>query len=215
MNRSLDDLVKENFIIFPPTIAESEDLDKNNCIFKSRNREIWTQNIVGIFKQGDDDLQIRSRFYSGATDYFLRYLLQKVSHYNVISTKASANQSENFYDLLIYLFPLYLENAMKKGIYKEYVKREYNDANIKGAIAIARHIKQNVPFVGKVAYNTREFSYDNKLTQLVRQRLTILSRNTVLFLKMRSRLRKIFVRLSKKRRLMLVWRAMLFFVKIV
>ncbi len=57
---------------------------------------------------------------------------------------------------------------MRKGIYKEYVKREYNNANIKGAIDVAKHIRSNVPFVGKVAYRTREFSYNNHLTQLIR-----------------------------------------------
>ncbi len=57
---------------------------------------------------------------------------------------------------------------MRKGIYKEYVKREYNNANIKGAVDVAKHIRSNVPFVGKVAYRTREFSYNNHLTQLIR-----------------------------------------------
>ncbi|MEX1474644.1 guanosine 5'-monophosphate oxidoreductase, partial [Enterococcus sp. C84] len=73
-----------------------------------------------------------------------------------------------YYDLLVFLFPYYLNEAMRKGIYKEYVKREYNNANIKGAVDVAKHIRSNVPFVGKVAYRTREFSYNNHLTQLIR-----------------------------------------------
>ena len=57
---------------------------------------------------------------------------------------------------------------MRKGVYKEYVKRQYNNTNISGTIDVARHVRSNIPFIGNVAYRTREFSYDNKLTQLVR-----------------------------------------------
>ncbi|GHU36984.1 3-isopropylmalate dehydrogenase [Bacilli bacterium] len=170
-NRNLENLAKENLIIFPPTIKESKDLKPDNYIFTSHNGQVWTRNIIGIIKKGDDELQITSRFHKTNQpneDYFLRYLLQKVLHYNVMKEQVSASQSNDYYDLLIYLFPLYLGNALKKGVYKEYVERTYNDANIKGPIQLARHIKQNVPFMGKVAYKAREFSYDNKVTQLVR-----------------------------------------------
>ncbi len=64
-------------------------------------------------------------------------------------------QKMTYYDLLVFLFPYYLNEAMRKGIYKEYVKREYNNANIKGAVDVGKHIRSNVPFVGKVAYRTR------------------------------------------------------------
>ena len=57
---------------------------------------------------------------------------------------------------------------MRKGIYKNYIRQEYNDTNVKGAIDVARHIKQNTPFVGNVAYNTREILIDNPLTELIR-----------------------------------------------
>ena len=33
---------------------------------------------------------------------------------------------------------------------------------------IAQHIKMNTPFIGKIAYSQREFSFDNHLMQLVR-----------------------------------------------
>ncbi|MBP5666759.1 MAG: hypothetical protein J6X32_01275, partial [Salinivirgaceae bacterium] len=35
-------------------------------------------------------------------------------------------------------------------------------------IDVSRHIRQNIPFRGTVAYTTREHTYDNELTQLVR-----------------------------------------------
>jgi len=33
---------------------------------------------------------------------------------------------------------------------------------------VARHIKSNTPFVGKIAYSQREYSYDNYLIELIR-----------------------------------------------
>ena len=57
---------------------------------------------------------------------------------------------------------------MRKGFYKEYVYHSYNDGNVRGQIDINRHIRKNVPFIGNIAYSTREYSFDNKLNQLIR-----------------------------------------------
>lgn len=170
VNRDLNSLSKENFIIFPQQLKQSKDLSEDNLIFQSRNGKIWTCNIVGILSDSTDELKIHSRFSNQANqeDYFLRYMLQRVLNYNVINYHFSSSKKMSYYDLLVFLFPYYLNEAMRKGLYKEYVKREYNNANIKGNIDIARHIRSNVPFVGKVAYRTREFSYNNRLTQLIR-----------------------------------------------
>lgn len=57
--------------------------------------------------------------------------------------------------------------CLPAGQYKTYLRRQYNDASVKGTIDVPRHIRENIPFVGNVAYNTREMSYDNNMTQLV------------------------------------------------
>lgn len=57
---------------------------------------------------------------------------------------------------------------MGQGLYKKYRRFEYNDANIRGPIDVSRHIRQDIPFRGTVAYSTREHSYDNEVTQLIR-----------------------------------------------
>ncbi|WP_265460190.1 5-methylcytosine restriction system specificity protein McrC [Enterococcus sp. HY326] len=170
LNRNVASLEKEGFITFPQILSESKDLDENNFIFQKWNGKIWTSNIVGMLSQGNQQLQIFSRFTNKTSkeDFFLRYMLQKVLNYNVINQKFSESDTESYYDLLMYLFPYYLNNALNKGIYKEYVRREYNDQNVKGTIDIYRQIKENTPFLGKIAYTTREFSHDNYLTQLVR-----------------------------------------------
>ncbi len=57
------------------------------------------------------------------------------------------------------------------GIYKEYVRKRYNEYDFKGVMDINRHIKINNPFLGKTAYSTREYSYDNDILCLIRQTL--------------------------------------------
>lgn len=170
INHDLKSLDRQKFIIFPQHINESNDLKEDNMIFQSRNGKIWTCNVVGIFSGSKDELRINSRFSNRTIneDYFLRYMLQKVLNYNVIEDSISSSEKMSYYNMLIFLFPYYLEEAMRKGVYKEYVKRQYNNTNISGTVDVARHVRSNIPFIGNVAYRTREFSYDNKLTQLVR-----------------------------------------------
>ena len=65
---------------------------------------------------------------------------------------------------------------MRKGLFKKYIRHSYNDGNVKGTIDIARHIEANTPFVGKIAYSQREFSYDNSLMELVRHTIEFIKR---------------------------------------
>ncbi|MEG0416025.1 MAG: guanosine 5'-monophosphate oxidoreductase [Erysipelothrix sp.] len=170
VNVSLGELDKKRFITFPQQLSDSSDLEDDNYIFQHSNGKVRTCNIVGILSHSGDELRINSRFTNkeNQEDFFLRYMIQKVLNYNVIESEISTSEEFSYYDLLIFLFPYYLNEAMRKGLYKEYVRNEYNDANIKGAIDFNRHIKNNVPFHGAVSYNSREFSYDNKITQLIR-----------------------------------------------
>ena len=65
---------------------------------------------------------------------------------------------------------------MRKGLFKEYIRHNYNDGYVKGTIDIARHIEKNTPFTGNVAYSQREFSYDNSLMELVRHTIEFIKR---------------------------------------
>ena len=80
------------------------------------------------------------------------------------------------FNFFLFLFPRYLQAAMRKGLFKKYIRHSYNDGNVKGTIDIARHIEANTPFVGKIAYSQREFSYDNSLMELVRHTIEFIKR---------------------------------------
>lgn len=130
--------------------------------------KLVTGNIMGFVGYNGTQVSIRSRFAKDdGNDYFLHYMLQKVLCLNVFNLDFQSDR-ENIFDFLIYLFPGFLKEALRQGTYREYQVRKYNDANIRGRIDIAQHIKQNIPFTGKVAYSTREYVADNHVTQLIR-----------------------------------------------
>lgn len=129
---------------------------------------------MGFIGYGKTKVRIHSRFAQGEDDYFLHYMLQKVFSINLFDLKYHADD-ESIFDFLIYLFPAFLKRAIRQGLYKEYQTRVYNDANIRGRIDVNRHICQNTPFAGNVAYSTREYAYDNHVTQLIRHTIEFIS----------------------------------------
>ena len=169
LDRTLDNLSQEdNIFIFPNDLKNSPDLDKDQKILETVNQKIKTGNVIGFLGCGQERLTISSRFSSKSDDYFLHYLLQKVLNINLTSLDVGLSREERLYQLLIYLFPKYLEAAMRKGLYKEYQRFSHNDSHIKGVIDVVNHLKKNLPFTGNIAYTTREFTYDNPMMQLIR-----------------------------------------------
>ena len=169
LDRTLDNLSQEDSIfIFPNDLKNSPDLDKDQKILETVNQKIKTGNVIGFLGCGQERLTISSRFSSKSDDYFLHYLLQKVLNINLTSLDVGLSCEERLYQLLIYLFPKYLEAAMRKGLYKEYQRFSHNDSHIKGVIDVVNHLKKNLPFTGNIAYTTREFTFDNPLMQLIR-----------------------------------------------
>ena len=169
LDRTLDNLSREDRIfIFPNDLQYSPDLDKDQKILETVNQEIKTGNVIGFLGYGQERLTISSRFSDKSNDHFLHYLLQKVLNINLTSLDVGLSPEDKLYQLLIYLFPKYLQAALRKGLYKEYQRFSHNDSHVKGVIDVGNHLKRNVPFTGNIAYTTREFTYDNPLMQLIR-----------------------------------------------
>ena len=169
LDRTLDNLSKEdNIFIFPNDLKNSPDLEKDQKIFETVNQEIKTGNVIGFLGYGQERLTISSRFSVKGDDYFLHYLLQKVLHINLTSLDVGLSPEDKLYQLLIYLFPKYLQAALRKGLYKEYQRFFHNDSHVKGVVDVGNHLKKNLPFIGNIAYTTREFTYDNPIMQLIR-----------------------------------------------
>ncbi|VNL36049.1 McrBC 5-methylcytosine restriction system component [Streptococcus pneumoniae] len=169
LDRTLGNLSQEDSIfVFPNDLQYSPDLDKKQKILETVNQEIKTGNMIGFLGYGQERLTISSRFSIKGDDYFLHYLLQKVLHINLTSLDVALSREDKLYQLLMYLFPKYLQAALRKGLYKEYQRFSHNDSHVKGVIDVRNHLKKNLPFTGNIAYTTTEFTYDNPLMQLIR-----------------------------------------------
>jgi len=174
---SIADLCRKehpNLLIFPQDLDVYGDKIGDAHIFEVKDEAIVTGNVMGFIGCGDTKVSITSRFAQDRDDYFLHYMLRKVFAINLFDLQFNSDE-ESIFDFLIYLFPTFLKRAMQQGMYREYQTRKYNDTNVKGRIDISRHIRQNIPFAGKIAYTTREYAQDNHLTQLIRHTIEYIS----------------------------------------
>lgn len=169
--RSLEDIVKDNpeLLVFPNKLGANNDgIDKLRiCSYSEAYDCLSTGNFMGFVGVNDTQLSIKSRFAKSGDDYFLHYMILKVFCPNILKLEHDTS-STSVFDFLMYMFPHFLTEAMSQGIYKEYRKFAYNDSRVRGTIDVSRHINRNIPFCGNIAYNTREYSSDNHLTQLIR-----------------------------------------------
>ena len=167
-NKKIKYLKENNLFILSKNFFK-DDIENSDIIeLDEVNNKIYSNNIMGFIGYNDTQIKITSRFTPNSDkDYFLHYMLQKVFYSNIFNWEYTTERDYSF-DFLIYMFTYFFQKAIRQGIFKSYQKREYNDANVRGVIDINRHIKNNIPFNGKIAYNTREYSYDNNITQLIR-----------------------------------------------
>ena len=174
-NKTIAELCRENenLLIFPYGIETSGDKIGESSVMSILNTgdpdkvQITTGNVMGFIGIDNLQIKIKSRFDKGQEDFFLHYMLQKVLSFNLFDLSHD-NEQEDIFDFMMFMFPYFLKTAMRQGVYREYQNFRHNDANLKGTIDIGRHIAKNVPFVGNIAYSTREYSQDNDLSELIR-----------------------------------------------
>lgn len=174
-DKTIAELCKENenLLIFPYSIETSCDKICDSSVMSILNTgdpdkvQITTGNVMGFIGIDNLQIKIKSRFDKGRDDFFLHYMLQKVLSFNLFDLKHNDEQ-EDLFDFIMFMFPYLLKAAMNQGVYREYKNFKHNDSNIKGTIDIGRHIARNFPFVGNIAYATREYSHDNNMSELIR-----------------------------------------------
>lgn len=174
-------------LVFPHSFAEQKDGIADLSILtlqdtqyegeKCVSTKVCTSNLMGFVGVNETSISIHSRFThkrengiidDSSQDYFLYYMLQKVLSINVFKLEHASNRDDKIMDFLLFLFPMMLKKAMVQGLYKEYRKQLYDDDRVKGAIDVSRFVRNDIPFRGAISYTTREYSYDNTLTQLIR-----------------------------------------------
>ena len=178
----LDNLQKQHpgLLVFPDCLGEhDDDIEKSELFHLSWDeKKLYTGNVVGFFGIGQVQLQIRSRFDRAESQYFLHHMLSRVFCGSMLNLPAHPDE-EPIWDFLIYLFPFALKRAVRQGLFRTYRTFHRNDDHLRGAIDIPRHIRRNIPFNGKVAYRTREYSGNNHLNHLIRHTIEVLRRNPV------------------------------------
>ncbi len=184
--RSIDDLEKENPGLLVVKGQFKDDV-QDSKIFSLINDNLHTENIVGFIGINDDSgnhvkLQIRSRFdKDNNNQYFFQYMLQRVFCPTILDLQIDHSKENLFEFFLAILFPHYLKSAFRQGLFKKYKWFHHNNPDVKGSVDIKRHIRQNIPFSGNIAYTTREYSFNNPVTQLIRHTINHLEKRNLLF----------------------------------
>ena len=146
-DKTLEQLEKEGIFVFPEILRDADDITKDQMILQSVNNYYLSSNVMGFMGLGDEKLIVESRFSSNGQDFLFQYLLERVFDVpNIVDLETDANNDDRVFNLLVFIFPHYLKSAMRKGIFKTYVRKTYNDSNVKGTIDIARHIVKNTPW---------------------------------------------------------------------
>ena len=178
-DKTLEQLEADGIFVFPEGLKETDDLTGDQYILRIEKGNYHTGNVMGFLGYEDERLIIGSRFEKSNNDYLFRYLLDKVFDIpNIVDLSTDADEREQVFTLFLFVFPYYLQRAMRKGLFKKYNRYEYNDENVRGTIDIRRHISKNIPFVGNIAYSQRELSYDNHLTELIRHTIEYIKKKT-------------------------------------
>lgn len=161
--------------LFPKRGDRYDDKIEDQSIISVVGDKFTTGNIMGFVGCGDTELTIRSRFtHNDEQDWFMEYMLQKVFAINIFNLRHGRGVDEAL-NITPLMFPYFLQKALCQGVYREYVRCEHNDSRVRGAIDFNAHIKANYPFKnGKIAYTTREYIYDNSITQLIRHTIEFL-----------------------------------------
>ena len=178
--KSLEQLQNDGIFVYSLSPSLSNNRKKVTVIdaFVNTNSDdltIYTHNLVGFICYKGLKIDIRSRFASpdsadgaDSNDFFLHYLMLKTNEFNFIEQYYPFAKTDSALDFLPFLFTKFLTNALNQGIFKQYQRHHYNNSRPRGTIDITAHLKLNMPFTGKIAYSTREFSYDNPITELIR-----------------------------------------------
>lgn len=180
LNKSFSTILDENkeLLVYPEQIRDAtKEIPLLGGFYTSElNSQLETHNLMGVvtyhYKFGEETTEvpiiIGSRFDEGREQRFFIYLLSHAFDFSIVNLDPQI-MKDNLWDiLLVFLFAHNLEKAYCQGLFKQYITKKYNNLTFKGSLAVQRHIKSNVPFLGNIAHDFREMSYDNPVLWLVR-----------------------------------------------
>lgn len=155
--------------------------DQNSDLFYYNNDGEITgfKNMAGVIRNSfmyggeeyDVTLEIRSRFDTPERPWFMATMLSQIitgTEKFTGTTYVNNDKLDIFKFLKAAMFANMLKTAYQSGCYRTYVRKEYNDDRLRGAIDIPRQIRLNEGRVtASIAYVTREHTEDNPLNKLI------------------------------------------------
>jgi 5-methylcytosine-specific restriction endonuclease McrBC regulatory subunit McrC len=166
-------------MVLGDTAAEDESHKLEFFSLNPEGSKINTHNCMGVVRLRDEkgnsvQVEIGSRFDNGGKQFFLSYLLSKVFGGSIVGDVDLGRDS--LWDMLLaFVFRHRLEEASAKGLFRKYQTFNHNDTRVRGRIDVNEHLRRNIPFSGKVAYSTREITFDNPTNHLIRHAMAKLS----------------------------------------
>ena len=165
----------QNLLVYPPDFDDIPDKIGEETLFSFDpvSKKLATGNLVGVLSLRSQDglcvqMSINSRFDSSGRQYFFCYMLERVLGLHLVDPPVGSSANGSGFDISVFLFPKALCAAMSKGVFRAVKTMRRNDDILSGGVDIDRHVQENVPFKGTVAYTSRERDGDNDLMQLVR-----------------------------------------------
>ena len=173
--KSIDDFAKMGVHVVSTEANEAGSDESNKLsLFSLSGNKINTNNCMGVVRLYDDKInhstliRIKSRFDKNDKQLFLTYLLSKVFGGSFVSDSIPSNDDSIWDILLAFIFRKTLKDACAVGLFKQYQTFENNDLRYRGKFNIDSHIKINTPFLGKIAYTTKDITFDNPTNHLIR-----------------------------------------------
>lgn len=192
---SLSEEVKKDLFIclgdFPvdSTISFSNDEEKNT--HKNDPQEIvvslthdsdgqpkiQTGNYLGQFSHGGVKFDIQSRF----GEAFLKRMLNFANDIFLDDVDVFADKKNNGADfsrlVLSYLFVQSLEKAYLLGLPKNYRTIKHHEMRLVGRLEINRHIRHDIPFLGKLSTISREQREVQEIVDVLFKAVMVVERN--------------------------------------
>ena len=156
-------------------------------IFSKLNDDFQIEKYLGILSlyinESIYNVILKSRFTSIENENFINMLFESYYDLNnkVIQEGLLFDEDEEMNDISLInhkvnrvikslnLFTYFscLQNAIKKGMFRQYNEFEHNDTKIKGRIDVSRQVVKNQSIQGKVCYTTREYTPLNTINKMI------------------------------------------------
>lgn len=165
------------FLSFLPDSKEKEDELIINTRMQDDGLYVQTGNYIGSFSHNDIDIEINSRF----SNKFLERMLNYANDIYIddVSLGKSVDAKENLSKIIIYyLFIQTLERAFLLGLPKEYKDKNYHEAKVMGKVDVAKFIKSDIPFAGKISSTNRERQDMGDIVLLLHKALKIVQKES-------------------------------------